>query len=316
MSSLRSRAVPALVLATLCALNAPSPVLASDTQESPLVTIELPVDTTAPVIANLMMDGHHYRMMVDTGAGDLVFHLPIARRDLIPASHPQQPMKGEGLHGDIELHSFRSSTFKVGNWTVQTRGEVLAADMSRLVQDYGIDGVLGSPYLSQLSWHWDNRARKLSGYQQDARIVTDTRERMQCTRLIDVDGNPGVSLDVAGESVAFALDTGNLAGSGGIRSADLEAYKNVGAIMATASVDGHVDMAGHPLPPVQIIQLQTVRFGETKLDGLMFGEISNNSRLGLGFFVKFDEVLLDFGTGKFCTSPVNRLDPDTLAPWQ
>lgn len=304
-------------LASTLALAHAAPVHAAADADRPLVSIDLPTDPNAPVIATLVMAGHSYRMIVDTGAGDLVFHLPVAQRNLqSAAADPGQPRQAKGLYGDIELKHFRADTFAVGDWTVQTRGEVLAVDLGRLVQEYGVDGLLGTPYLSELSWHWDRRAHTLSGFRQGAPAIARIRARLQCVTLLDVDGNPGVPLSIGGEQAAFAIDTGDMGVSGNLNPQDREALAYRGAVRASAHIDGHLDVSGKSLPPLQMTQIQNVSMGSIKLDGLVFGEINRSSRLGLGFLGKFDEVLLDFGTGKFCTPAVDHLDPDTLSPWR
>lgn len=306
-----------VALASALALVLVAPAQADTNQDRPLVTIDLPADPNSPAIATMTMGGHSYRMAIDTAAGDLFFHLPVAQRDLQPAaSNPSQPQKANGLYGDVDLKHFHGQAFTVGSWKVQTPGEVLAVDLGQIVQDYGIDGVLGIPYLSELSWHWDRRAHKLIGYRHNAQAVAAIRARMQCSQLLDVDAFPAVALNVGPERVPFIIDTGFMDVSGGLNAQDHEALAYRGAVRDAATADGYTDIAGKSLPTLRKTQIQNVSLGSTRLDGLVFSEIKRDSRLGIGFLGKFDESLLDFGTGKFCTPPVDHVDPDSLAAWQ
>lgn len=306
-----------VALAFALALALTAPARADSNDDRPLVSIDLPADPNSPAIATLTMAGRNYRMAVDTAAGDLFFHLPVAQRDLQPAANdPSRAQKANGLYGDVDLQYFQGEAFTVGSWKVQTPGVVLAVDLGQIVQDYGIDGVLGVPYLSELSWHWDRRAYKLLGYRHNAQAVAAIRARMQCSQLFEVDAFPAVTLNVGPERVPFIIDTGFMDVSGGLNAQDHDALAYRGAVRDAAAADGYTDIAGRSLPTLRKTQIQNVSLGSTRLDGLVFSEIKRDSRLGIGFLGKFDESLFDFGTGKFCTPAVDHVDPDSLAPWQ
>lgn len=316
MSSCMQRSFSLSAFVSAVAMSFASPAIAIATaSENPAVVIALPADVTAPVIANLTMAGHHYRMVVDTGASNLYFHLPVARRNLTPGS-VSAPANATGVYGKHEELAFKVQRFEVGTWKVEPQADAGAIDMQRVVEKYGVDGLLGVPYLAKLSWHWDNRSLQLLGYPHAAQAIADIRARMQCMQMIDVNAVPGIAVRVGEELAPFAIDTGDLGASGGLHAQDRDALAARGAVRASASNDAQVDMAGRPLPPLQLTQLQNVYLGKTRLDGIVLSEIDDNSRFGRGFLSKFDEVLLDFGTGKFCIPQVERVEPDDLSIWQ
>lgn len=307
-----------ILLATLMSaavISLALPTIASAASEGPLLVIALPADPSMPAIAGMTMAGHDYRMLFDTGASNLYFHLPVARKYLTPAKLTA-PEKARGVYGEHEVLAIKVQSFEVGAWKVDPPVDADAVDMQRVVEKYGVDGILGVPYLAGLSWHWDNRSLQLSGYPHAAQAIADMRARMQCVHMSEVNGFPGIPVRVGEVSGPFIIDTGDLGISGGLHPKDRDALAAHGAVRASASNDMQVDIAGRPQPPVQLTQLQNAYVGKTKLDGLVLTEINDYSRFGRGFLSKFDEVLLDFGTSTFCIPEIERVDPDDLSFWQ
>lgn len=304
----------ALVSATTLQLALSAAAMAAN--EKPVVSLVLPADPHAPVMAKVTADGHSYRLIFDTGASDLVLHLPVAQRDFAAAPEVAgAPTVGRGLHGNLALQRFTSGPMALGDWRFQDSAQIVGTDLTAVVQAYGVDGLMGLSYLSQLDWHWNNRSQRLDGYPHGSEALAAVRSRLHCEALLDVDGMPGVAVRVGSEQAQFVLDTGDMGESGNLNTQDRDALEDRGAIQATATVNRHADVAGNPLPPLRITQIKNVHLATTRLDGLTFGEINNNSRFGRAFLSKFDEVVLDFGTGKFCYTDVAQVDPDDMSYW-
>lgn len=283
-------------------------------EDKPVAVIEIPADPGAPLITTLTMSGHRYRMIVDTGAGNLIFHLPIAKQNLVAVPRDASMLAyAKGVHGELELHHFKGGTFVSGNWRFQADDNIFALDMTRVAEKYNVDGLLGIPYLAKLSWHWDNRSHTLQGYEHSSATIAALRSRLHCHQLYDVDAIPGIALRVGNEQAVFALDTGDLGASGGLHPKDREALAHFGAIRASGLAGGQTDAAGTAQAPLQITQVQNITLGATHLDGLVLTEVQTSSSLGRGFLSKFDEVLLDFGANKFCIPAVERVDADNLS---
>jgi len=287
---------------------------ASQGGEKPLAVIDLPADATTPVIATMKVGGHDYRMVVDTGAGNLFFHLPIAERDLAPvpmdATSSANPKE---LQGDPGVRSFKVKKFTVDGWTVRPKHAAYAVDLGPMAKEYGVDGLLGVPYLAQLSWHWDNRSRQLRGYPYKSKAIADLRSQLHCEQLLQVDGVPGIALTVGKEQALFAIDTSQMIASGNIHPTIRRALSAHDAIRATGTRNPPANADGQPQSPTHFAQLRNVSLGPTRLDGLVLGEADANSRLGRGLLAKFNEVLLDFGSNQVCFPAVAEVTADDLS---
>lgn len=286
-------------------------------QGQPIVDISLPADPHQPAIATMTSAGRSYRMLLDTGADDIFFHLPVAQRDLLPAqADPTLPSTAIGLHGDVEFRRFKADGYTVGGWTFKTYGEVLGVDMTRAVTEFGVDGILGITYLSQLDWHWDNRSGRLQGYAANSPAVALIRARLHCEPLLELERAPGVYLRVGDKDAPFVIDSGDMGVSGNIDKGYQEALAHHDAIRESITLTDQIDASGNKLPPLQLVQIQNVQLGPTRLDGLVFGEVQGKPRLGAAFLRKFDEVLLDMTTGKFCYTATAQVAPDDLSVWE
>ncbi|GGD36532.1 retropepsin-like domain-containing protein [Pseudoxanthomonas indica] len=301
-------------LLAISALSLGSSALAASAIEEPVTVIDIPADPGAPVIATVMMSSHRYRMIVDTGAGNLIFHLPVARRDLVAVPMDDSMLaQAKGIYGDLALHHFKAGSMSVGQWRFEPDENVFALDMNQAAEKYAVDGLLGVPYLAKLSWHWDNRSRKLLGYEHASSTVAAVRARLHCEPLYDVDAIPGVALKVGDERALFALDTGDLGASGGLHPNDREALAYFGAIRAGGMNNSQTDLAGKSQSSLQVSQIQNIMLGPTRLDGLVLTEVQSSSSLGRRFLSKFDEVLLDFGANTFCIPAVQQVEPDDIS---
>lgn len=303
--------------APMLALQLALPAVAKSPADKPVISADIPADPRGPVFLRLSSGGYTYRLVFDTGANDLFIDLARAQRDLPPApASEQHATQAKGLHGQLNLQYFQSEPFGMGDWQFQHADSVLAADLSVLVRDYGGDGVIGHGYLSQLDWHWDNRARKLLGFPHGSATLAAVEARLRCVPLLDVNGMPGLALRIGSDEPLFVLDTGDMGESGNLSTNDLGALQDRGAIQDSVTIDRQSDIAGHPLPPLRISQIRNVKLGQLQLDGLTFGEVPSASRLGRAFMSKFDEVVLDFEHGTFCHSDIDRVEPDDMSFWR
>ncbi|GGD36537.1 hypothetical protein GCM10007235_05630 [Pseudoxanthomonas indica] len=279
-----------------------------------MAVIDLPADPTIPVIAKMTVGRHDYRMVVDTAAGNLFFHLPIAERDLapVPMDTTSSAIPKE-LQADPGVRSFRVKKFTVDGWTVRPKHAAYAVDLGPMANEYGIDGLLGVPYLAQLSWHWDNRSRQLRGYPYKSKVIADLRSHLHCEQLLQVDGVPGIALTVGKEQALFAIDTSQVIASGNIHPTIRRALSAHDAIRATGTRNPPAIAAGPAQSPTHFAQLRNVSLGPTRLDGLVLGETESTSRLGRGLLEKFNEVLMDFGGNQICFPSVAEVAPDDLS---
>lgn len=284
--------------------------------EKPLAVIDLPADPTAPVIATMKLNNHDYRMLVDTSAGNLIFHLPVAERDLAPAPMDAATLaKSKESQGDTNVPRFKVKKFTVDKWTVRPKHPAYAVDLGPTAEKYGIDGLLGVPYLSQLSWHWDNRSKQLLGYPHKSKVIANLRSKLHCEQLLDVGGVPGIALDVGKDRALFAIDSSQTTASGNIYPKVREALALRGVIGATGTKNLPLDAAGQAQSSMHFAQVRNVSLGPTRLDGLVLSEMQTSSRLGRGLLNKFDDVLLDFGDSRFCSSELEAVAGDDLSDY-
>ncbi|KRG41003.1 hypothetical protein ARC20_12265 [Stenotrophomonas panacihumi] len=284
--------------------------------EAPRVVLDIPADPHAPVIANARLGKQAYRLLVDTGASDLYLDRDQARRTLtaLPPSTDPDERTATGLQGDIALEPYAApATLALGGWTTDTGGQVHAVDMSHL-RVLGVDGLIGTRYLSRLNWIWDNRARQLRGYGYGAADFDAARAGLQCVPLFSAEGIPQVVLDVKGDAAPFLVDTGDLNASGSLSAQDHEALDYRGAVIASAPSRAlHLDpVSGADLGPLRMTQIGHVLLGTQRLDGLVLHESRADSRLGRAFFAKFERLALDFEGMRLCFSPRETLEPDDL----
>lgn len=314
-ASHRTLAVAALASA-LVACVATLSIPAHAASDSPLVVLDMQTDPHKPVVATMKMGSHSYRMALDTGATNLVLHLPVAQRFLTPAPvDSSRPKKANGLFGEVEFQFFKGEPFTLGHWTSPIDDDVTAIDMGQVANEEGIDGVLGVRYLAKLNWHWDNRQHRVSGYADGAPTVAKLRSRLHCEPLKDVDGDPGLVITIGNEQTLFVIDTGDLSISGGLNPQDRAALEARGAVRLSGVMEPQVDIDGQVRVGTRATQIQHMALGPTRLDGLILREISGTSRLGRGFLSKFDEVLFDFESGHFCYPAVPGIEADDPVVW-
>lgn len=308
--SLATALVPAMALSL--ALSA----RAAAVDEKPVAVIDLPADAAAPVVATMKLNNRDYRMLVDTGAGNLIFNLPIAARDLAPAPMDAAALaKLQESHGGTEVRPFKVKKFRVGDWTVRPKHPAYAVDLGPMVEKYDIDGLLGVPYLAQLSWHWDNRSKQLLGYPHKSKKIAGLRSKLHCEQLLDVGGVPAIALAIGNDQVLFGVDTSQAIASGNIYPKVGEVLASRGVISATGAKNLPLDAEGRVQPSTHFAQIRNASLGPIRVDGLVLSEMDTKSRLGRGFLAKFDEVLLDFGGGSFCTPEVAQVAADDLSDY-
>lgn len=296
-------------------------VLASGCGPAPdeaLVTLDIPADPHAPVVADVVIDGHIHPLVVDTGASEIIFDLAVAQRMFKPSPERDSGV-ATGLHGDVPVQRFATGRpLVVGDWRLRTEGTVMATDLSALMAETGAHGVLGMTALAGLDWLWDNQRRRLQGFAPGDRRFTAATRGLQCVEMLSYDGIPGIEVALAdGTRGVFLLDTGDLMASGGLSDEDLETLQAQGALETSfLSPYPQRDAAGAEVGRLRMASLRGVHLGAVALDGLVMHAQRNASRLGRGFFAKPDRVALDFQDFRMCMSADAPLSPDALEDYR
>ncbi len=133
--------------------------------DGPLVSVTIPADPHAPVVADVTIGTHVHRLLVDTGASGIFLDIGVARRLYAPMATASSGQTADGLHEQVPVQRFATGRrILVGNWRFESDGSVDGIDMSYATENLQVEGVLGMSALSQLDWLWDNQQRRLSGF--------------------------------------------------------------------------------------------------------------------------------------------------------
>lgn len=292
--------------------------------EGPLVSVTIPADPHAPVVADVTIGTHVHRLLVDTGASGIFLDIAVAQRLYAPlaTAAASSDLTADGLHGQVPVQRFATGRrVQLGDWRFESDGSVDAIDMSHAAENLQVEGVLGMGALSRLDWLWDNQQRRLSGFAPGSVGFAQARRSMTCVDLLAYDGIPGLVVDVQqGRNGVLLLDTGDLMASGGLSEDDLATLTEIGAVEASIpTATPQLDIKGAEIGHLHRTQLKSVSLAGLALDGLVLHSQRNDtagSRLGRGFLAKFDRVALDFRDFKFCFPADSVIAPDRITDYR
>lgn len=328
MSECRPR--PRRVFLSLLATVTSLALTACTPPQRPVAVIRIGNSPLQPAMLEATQDSRTLHLLFDTGSAGTLLDLDLAKQWLepLPASERQRrgeagetlPEKVGGLFGDLPVTYFRTRSIHFQQWQIPLADVIPATRIIALSASLGrpVDGVLGMPAISTLTWVWDRNIRSLLGYRSPPGEFAGQPEAMSCTKLgISEGGAAALQVDVGGEPGWLVLDTGLLGDmSGTLSRQDLAWLRERRQIGKEVVFRGAIGLDGVPAGPRMLVRVKDITVAGHHFDGLGFQESDSSSRLGLAFLHKLDRALLDFAGERFCFSPPADTRPDRLPSQQ